>query len=195
MLKTELREIYLKKRKELSAEEVDILSNKIVENFILKFNPTEHQNIHCFLPIEKFNEIKTSYLIKYCWQRHIKVYIPKMVGEHLIAVEYDEHTVLEKNTWGILEPTTNEDSGRQDFDYVITPLLYCDKKGNRVGYGKGFYDRLFSQISPESKKVGVSYFPPAEEITDVYWADVPLDYLVTPDEVLSFGKTTLKSTK
>lgn len=53
---------------------------------------------------------------------------------------------------GISEPVSNEDSEVLDFDYVITPLLYCDHKGNRVGYGKGFYDGFFEIVSENSKK-------------------------------------------
>ncbi|HAO28766.1 MAG TPA: 5-formyltetrahydrofolate cyclo-ligase, partial [Chryseobacterium indologenes] len=48
--------------------------------------------------------------------------------------------------------------------YVITPLLYCDRKGNRVGYGKGFYDGLFQNVLSETKKIGVNYFDPDEYI-------------------------------
>lgn len=75
---------------------------------------------------------------------------------------------------------------REEFDYVITPLLYCDVLGNRVGYGKGFYDRLFQNIHPKTVKIGVNYFSPNEIVADCNWYDVKLDYLVTPTEVLSF---------
>lgn len=188
MLKSELRKIYLEKRKELSEKEVDFFSQKIIEKFILQFNPIENQSIHCFLPIEKFNEINTNYLIQYCWEQNIKIFIPKIIGDNLISIELNQDTILEKSSWGILEPTENIDSEIQHFDFVITPLLYCDNKGNRVGYGKGFYDRLFSQISPKSKKIGVSYFSPNEVITDIYSGDTALDFLITPNEVLSFSR-------
>lgn len=188
MLKSKLRKIYLEKRKELSEKEVDFFSQKIIEKFILQFNPIENQSIHCFLPIEKFNEINTNYLIQYCWERNIKIFIPKIIGDNLISIELNPNTILEKNSWGILEPVESRDSEIQHFDFVITPLLYCDNNGNRVGYGKGFYDTLFSQISYKSKKIGVSYFPPNESITDIYLRDIPLDYLITPDKVLSFSR-------
>ena len=80
------------------------------------------------------------------------------------------------------------------FDFVLTPLLYCDSKGNRVGYGKGFYDQLFSQLSSKTKKIGVNFFNPDENIDDLWENDIPLDYLVTPEDILSF-KTGAKSTK
>ncbi len=67
-------------------------------------------------------------------------------------------------------------------------MLYCDYKGNRVGYGKGFYDSFFETLSEETKKIGVNYFNPEEIIDDVWENDIPLDYLVTPDAVLSFSE-------
>jgi 5-formyltetrahydrofolate cyclo-ligase len=185
MLKAELRKKYMQKRKALSSDEAFLLSEKIFKNFIDYFKPTEGQKIHVFVPIEKFNEIDTKVFITFFLEQNIHVYVPK-IADGLISVEIFSDTKFETNSWGISEPVSNEDSGEKHFDYVITPLLYCDKKGNRVGYGKGFYDAFFESISQDSKKVGVNYFAPDEIIEDVWENDIALDYLVTPTEVLSF---------
>ena len=109
-----------------------------------------------------------------------------MVGEKLEIVQIFPETKFQKNKWQIPEP---EGPALENitFDFVIVPLLYCDKKGNRIGYGKGFYDRFFSELHSETQKIGVNFFSPIEEIDDVFENDIPLDYLVTPMEVLSFG--------
>ncbi|RZJ51170.1 MAG: 5-formyltetrahydrofolate cyclo-ligase [Chryseobacterium sp.] len=109
-----------------------------------------------------------------------------MIDTKFISVEIFKDTKFETNNWGISEPFSNEDSQVDDFDFIITPLLYCDKKGNRVGYGKGFYDAFFEMVSKDSKKIGVNYFDPEVMIDDVWENDIPVDYLVTPVEVLSF---------
>ncbi len=186
MLKAELRKKYMQKRKALSSDEAFVLSEKIFRNFLDYFNPREGQKIHIFIPIEKFNEIDTRIFIEYFFEHHIRVYVPKIVSDQLIAVEISEDSVFETNNWGISEPVNSNDSGETDFDFVITPLLYCDRHGNRIGYGKGFYDRLFQNISQETKKVGVNYFNPDEYVDDSWENDIPLDYLVTPVEVVSF---------
>ena len=62
MLKSELRKIYISKRKNLSQYEIKTLSEKIIENFILQFNISENQLIHCFLPISKHNEVDTFFV-------------------------------------------------------------------------------------------------------------------------------------
>ncbi|BAP29159.1 5-formyltetrahydrofolate cyclo-ligase [Chryseobacterium sp. StRB126] len=186
MLKAELRKKYMQQRKALSRDEAFLLSEKIFHNFITYFSPHAGQKIHIFVPIEKFNEIDTRIFIKYFLAQNIRVYVPKVVGNQLINIEVFNDSVFEMNSWGISEPVSNEDSGEVEFHYVITPLLYCDRNGNRVGYGKGFYDGLFQSISPATKKIGVNYFDPDDSIDDVWENDIPLDYLVTPTEILSF---------
>jgi 5-formyltetrahydrofolate cyclo-ligase len=188
MLKAELRKKYMQKRKALSTDEAFLLSENIFENFINYFKPVSGNKVHIFIPIEKFKEINTQIFITYFLSQNIKVFVPKIVDTKLISVEIFNNTKFEINNWNILEPDSNEDSGENDFNYVITPLLYCDKKGNRVGYGKGFYDDFFKNLSSGTKKIGVNYFNPDEIIDDVWENDVPLDYLATPTDVLSFFK-------
>ncbi|MCQ4138943.1 5-formyltetrahydrofolate cyclo-ligase [Chryseobacterium sp. EO14] len=187
MLKEELRKKYMQKRKALSIDEAFLLSEKIFKNFIEYFKPSQNQKIHIFIPIEKFKEINTQIFIDYFLSRNIRVFVPKIVDTRLISVEIFTDSKFELSNWGISEPVSDEDSGILDFDFVITPLLYCDRQGNRVGYGKGFYDGFFEKVSEETKKIGVNYFNPEENIDDVWENDIPLDYLVTPDAVLSFS--------
>lgn len=187
MLKAELRKKYMQKRKALSIDEAFLLSEKIFKNFIEYFKPSQNQKIHIFIPIEKFRELNTQIFVSYFLSRKIRVFVPKIVDTRLISVEIFADSKFELNNWGISEPVSDEDSGILDYDFIITPLLYCDREGNRVGYGKGFYDAFFEKVSEETKKIGVNYFNPEENIDDVWENDIPLDYLVTPDAVLSFS--------
>ncbi|WP_295221642.1 5-formyltetrahydrofolate cyclo-ligase [uncultured Chryseobacterium sp.] len=187
MLKAELRKKYMQKRKALSDDEAFFLSKKIFENFTEYFKPFPGQKVHLFIPIQKFREIDTKIFIDYFLSRSIRVFVPKIVSTQLVSIEVFNNTVYDVNAWGISEPVSNNDTGISDFDFVITPLLYCDSKGNRVGYGKGFYDGFFENVSGSTKKIGVNYFNPDEDIDDTRENDIPLDYLVTPAEVLSFS--------
>ncbi|QQV02918.1 MULTISPECIES: 5-formyltetrahydrofolate cyclo-ligase [Chryseobacterium] len=186
MLKADIRKKYIKKRKTLSDDEVFLLSENIFSHFTNFFQPLSGNKIHLFIPIDKFREIRTEIFIDYCFSNSIRVFVPKVMGKNLISVEIFENTIFSTNDWGISEPVSDLDSGVLDFDFVITPLLYCDSKGNRVGYGKGFYDHFFENIPEKTKKIGVNYFNPDENIDDVRDNDIPLDYLITPTAVLSF---------
>lgn len=194
MNKFEIRKLYLQKRQALSTDEVLALSVKITDNFIEHFKPAANQKVHCFLSIPEKGEVDTSFLLHYFFEKKIRVFVPKIFQNEMFSVEITPETRLNKNPWGISEPETTEDAGISNFDYVITPLLYCDAKGHRVGYGKGFYDDFFTSLNRDCLKIGVNFFPPCEEIDDLREEDIALDYLVTPTEVLSFGLTS-KSTK
>ena len=65
MKKSEIRKLYLQKRKTLSSDEVLSLSEKIFQNFIHSFNPISSHKVHVFIPIEKLNQIRTNILIDY----------------------------------------------------------------------------------------------------------------------------------
>ncbi len=195
MKKVEIRKLYLEKKESLNDDDVQSLSEKIFDNFISEFDLEENQKVHCFLSIPEKGEVDTSFFLTEFFENKIRVFVPKMVKGKLIALEICKETPLIENSWGIKEPAGIEDCGVKDYDFIITPLLYSDQFGNRVGYGKGFYDRFFSEINPEAIKVGVSFFSPEEDIADVSEFDVPLNYLVTPTEVLSFLGFESNSTK
>ena len=189
--KSELRKINTEKRKSMSSAEVEDLSKSIFKQFLEVFDMSKVKNVHIFLPIKQKNEVSTWEFIEYFWDKGISVFVPKMAQNEIKTIQLKPDTPLKENGWGILEP---EDDFVEDikYDIVITPLLYCDNQGNRVGYGKGFYDMFFSKTDRSALKVGVSFFPPAALISDVSEQDVPLDYLVTPTEVLSFISKSIK---
>ena len=170
------------------------MSSKIFETFVENFSVSKGQNVHVFLSIEKFKEVNTQYFIDYFKEKGAKIFVPKMTKGKLIAVELGEEKSLVENSFGILEPisTVNECS---HFDLIITPLLYVDADGNRVGYGKGYYDSFFSSINENALKIGVGFFAPNEIIEDVSETDVPLDHLLTPESILSFNGLEKKSRK
>lgn len=69
---------------------------------------------------------------------------------------------------------------------VLIPLLAFDKKGYRVGYGKGFYDRFLADCRPDVVKVGLSVFEPIDEIADLNEFDIKMDFCITPNRVWQF---------
>ena len=69
---------------------------------------------------------------------------------------------------------------------IFVPLLAFDKFGNRVGYGKGFYDVFLSECRPDTLKIGFSFFEAEVEIEDVFEKDIKLDYCITPKAVYKF---------
>lgn len=194
MEKRELREIYLKKRAALSAAEVASASRLIADRFFLSVDLTAVRTVHTFIRIDKFTEIDTSMIYYRLWRDHpnIRTAAPRtdlQTGD-IDSVIFDARTELTENSWGIREPENGETVEPHDIDLVLVPLLCFDNSGHRVGYGRGMYDRFLAGCRPDCVKVGVSLFPPVEEIEGVNSSDVALDLCVTPDEVFEFNETT-----
>jgi len=98
-----------------------------------------------------------------------------------------DNTVIKKNSYNIPEPVDGIEISNDNLEVVFIPLLAFDTLGNRVGYGKGFYDRFLANCKPETIKIGLSFFEAETEITDVFESDVKLDYCVTPEKIYSFN--------
>ena len=74
----------------------------------------------------------------------------------------------------------------ETLDLVFVPLLAFDKTGQRVGYGKGFYDRFLAACRPDTIKIGLSLETSVAQVADVHEGDVVLDYVITPAGVIKF---------
>lgn len=187
--KGELRERFKQVRLLLTKEEEDSLNNELLLQF-QQFNWSGFSYIHIFLPIRGFKEPNTNLLID--WLRsnfpQIQLVIPKSDLGSLKMHHYawEEDLVFELNKWGIEEPRSGRVVLAEQLDIVILPLLAFDVMGNRVGYGKGFYDRFLSVCRPDCLKVGLSLFEPVEIIDDINPLDVPLDYCITPNRIWEF---------
>ncbi|MGO1817428.1 MAG: 5-formyltetrahydrofolate cyclo-ligase, partial [Sphingobacterium sp.] len=93
-----------------------------------------------------------------------------------------------ENAWGIPEPVVDDPVEIGLLDGVLVPLLVADVEGNRVGYGKGFYDRFLARCKPGVLKMGISYFPPIERIENVGAWDIPIDGLFFPQATRFFAE-------
>ena len=97
-----------------------------------------------------------------------------------------DNTKFQKNKYNIYEPVDGLEVPNAKIEVVFVPLLAYDKKGNRVGYGKGFYDNFLSKCKDDVIKIGLSFFEPEEAIDAISPTDIRLDYCVTPTSLFNF---------
>lgn len=188
MIKSSLRKEYKEKRKLLSAKVLDESSQAITESVLSNFQ-LEGKTISLFLPIERHFEINTYGLLERAFSIGATIGIPVVTDFHqntLIHRVYDDETILHLNEFDIPEPKNGKKIPSEQFDYVFVPLLAVDKKGYRVGYGKGFYDRFLRACKPSCKFIGLHLFDLVDSIDDLEKTDVPLHILVTPNEIIHF---------
>jgi len=188
MTKQELRTEYLKLRLALSQEEHLLLSKKIVERFFSSVDLSNIKTIHTFLPIVSKNEIDTWLIIDRLKKDFplIKISIPRVESNHMVNFYFENENQLEKNKWNIPEPKSGELTPTEKIDLVIVPLLAFDKTGSRVGYGKGFYDKFLKECRSDCEKIGLSFFEPVDEFSNVDLFDVKLTACVTPEKTYAF---------
>jgi len=187
--KAEARTHSLNLRKSLSEKQVKEANMAI----LAQFKTVDFSNIsllHLFLPIAGKNEVNTQLLVN--WLRENQLGIRLVLSksdtkQHTLRhFVWDEHTTLQTNQWGITEPNGGLEVEEKELDMILVPLLAYDLQGNRVGYGKGFYDRFLSKCNANVQKVGLSYFEPLDSIGDAESFDIKLNSCINPEKIWRF---------
>ena len=186
MLKHEIRKLYLQRRLEKKEERL-VLDFKIHSQFD-RFLPPQIKTLHVYLPIESKGEIDTWPIIHRLWVKNIQVVVPVMDIKKNLLKTYllERETQIRFNDWGIPEPAQGLEIDNELVEAVVVPLLAFDIKGYRVGYGKGFYDTFLSSLNKNVLKIGLSYFPPVDKISNPDPWDIPLNACITPDSIIKF---------
>ncbi len=189
MLKKDLRSDYKTRRKSLS-DDFLLRSSRAIADATLEIPIWHYDYYHLFLPISRQKEINTSFILSILQDRNKNVVLPKVTGNNSLKhYLLTEATKLITNQWNIPEPVNGTEVNVDQIDVIFLPLLAFDKQGNRVGYGKGFYDNFLRNCRKDVKKIGLSLFQAEEIIEDIHKNDIPLDYCVTPDKIYSFTES------
>lgn len=189
MNKKELRIKYKNLRENLTVYEVENLSLEIA-NHLIHLDIWEKTYYHLFLPIEEKKEVDTEFILQILAGRDKEVIISKSDFDTKKMTHYllTDNTKIKKNEYNIPEPVDGIEVPSHKIDVVFVPLLAFDEKGNRVGYGKGFYDIFLKECRNDVLKIGLSYFESEEKIEDVLPSDIQLDLCVTPKKIYTFDK-------
>ena len=187
MNKKDLRSKYKALRNQLSEEEIEDMSLAIA-NRLLQLDIWEKTYFHLFLTIEEQKEVETEFILQILAGKDREIVVSKSNFETREMTNYllTDNTKFQKNEYNIFEPIDGIEVPVAKLDVVFVPLLAYDKNGNRVGYGKGFYDNLLTKCREDVVKIGLSFFEPEDSIDDVSAADVRLDFCVTPFGISSF---------
>ncbi|WP_340066268.1 5-formyltetrahydrofolate cyclo-ligase [Ascidiimonas aurantiaca] len=187
MEKNALREKYRTLRKSIDTKS-RISQSIAIANQALKLPVWSFRVYHVFLTIEEQKEVDTSFLITILQGKDKEIAISRSCFESMQMQHFllTDGTLLKKSKYHIPEPVSGIEIPVSSIDVVYVPLLAYDVKGNRIGYGKGFYDRFLSSCKASVIKVGLSFFEPEPSITDVTDTDMRLDYCVTPHKIYTF---------
>ena len=189
-LKQNLRKSILLYRTQLD-EVVYAARNEKIQNLCLDFMlQLQIQSFHTYLAIPKNKEPKTNQIIgeSLALGREILVSRTDLKNHQMLHYLFDPKIDLVSNNYGIPEPSSGIKKTLKGVDALIIPLLAIDKKGNRIGYGAGYYDELLSELGgAKAHKIGLCLSAPLDFIPFAESHDVPLDFCITPNNIYKFS--------
>ena len=187
MFKKELRKKYKELRQQLTSSEIEEKSLAIANN-LLQLNIWDKTYYHLFLTIEEQKEIDTEFILHILQGKDKEIVVSKSDFVTLEMTHYllTDNTKFKKNEYNTPEPIDGLEVSVTKIEVVFVPLLAFDLKGNRVGYGKGFYDKFLCNCKPKAIKIGLSFFETELIIKDLLEKDIQLNYCVTPNKTYTF---------
>ena len=123
------------------------------------------------------DEVNTHALINK-WYSQKLVLLPKVVGDELELRCYHGTHELKKGSFGIAEPTGELFTDYDQIDFVAVPGMAFDMNGNRLGRGKGYYDRLLPQLT-NAYKAGICFPYQIVDEVPVESNDIKMDRIIT----------------
>jgi 5-formyltetrahydrofolate cyclo-ligase len=187
MNKGEVRRDVLRNRRSLTAEQVRLLSAQIQDALMALPEYLSARIIASY--VAKSDEVQTSAVIQSALSAGKRVLVPRTdpVSARLHFCEIKSLDELQPGTFGVLEPpSTRRPIPLDESQLVIVPVVAWDGKGQRLGYGKGFFDRELRHRG-RAVCVGLAFEFQRHDTLPVTSSDVPLDIIVTEKRVLRFG--------
>ena len=188
MTKKELRKQLLDKRKAITLKDWENRSKRIHRHILKSEVYQKSETIHIYLSMNDRREVDTIDLINRMLEDRKTIVVPVTDFKTTTL----RHSVLQSladlqmNKWGVKEPAKLKEISIDQLDLVLVPLLGADKKGNRLGYGKGFYDRFLEMNSSPSFGLIFDEFITDFIPTEIH--DVPLDGLISESGLIYCNK-------
>jgi 5-formyltetrahydrofolate cyclo-ligase len=111
------------------------------------------------------------------WYQKKKILLPLVVGSDLELRQYaGSQCMVKGQSFGIMEPTKGPFASIDDVDLAIIPGIAFDPLGNRLGRGKGYYDKLLQRS--HAYKVGICFFFQLFPSIPVDYHDIPMDQII-----------------
>ncbi|MDE6967502.1 MAG: 5-formyltetrahydrofolate cyclo-ligase [Clostridia bacterium] len=148
--KQEQRKIVKEKLNNMSYFDRGFKSQMICDDIIRSGTLDKHSHILFYKAM--IQEVNVDWLLEFAVSKGKECYLPKVNGNNMDLIKYP--CKLEKGAFGIMEPVGQAVS--TTIDLCIVPVMAVDKKGNRLGKGKGYYDRFFEKY-PNCVKVAVAF--------------------------------------
>jgi len=187
----------IRERYKVKNEEIE----KIKEKFLSLVDRYKSNTILLYYPHR--NEVDTRPIIRELLKRKKTVLLPKVEKNHILPIFISDISDLKEGFAGIKEPE-GKVYPKEKIDIVVVPAVAYDRRGYRLGYGKGFYDRFLKDFQnlkgklcfkTKSKRnrlktqfIGLAYDFQVLDSLPYEEHDIPVDIIITPREVIETGR-------
>lgn len=185
-----LRQQKRAQRRQLEPAQQTRHAERLAEQIIHHRSFTDSQRIAAYLAND--GEIDPVHIIQQAWNLGKEVYLPILSAHEnsLLFAPYTQHSVMQRNQFGIAEPTCPSAQWRkaEAMDLILLPLVAFDEQGNRMGMGSGFYDRSLANIRQHEKSarlIGLAHEIQKTTRLEAQSWDIPLDAIVTEADFYS----------
>lgn len=175
--KSELRTKMLKLRDSISGREQ---KDAQIQDTLLSLSQFQSAETVAFY-LSKGSEVNTKQMIEESIRQGKAILVP-VTGHEIQFVHFTSFNDLAPAKFGVLEPKTRKIAANSP-DVVITPGIAFDLDLHRLGYGRGYYDKLFKKIN--SKRIGICYDSQIVEKIPRHEHDQKLDAIVTEKRIIS----------
>ncbi len=183
--KSEIRKRMIALRNVIPREEIEEKSRAIQERVTGLEEIRKASTLMVYLSFG--SEVRTDDLIRWCWGEGKRIVVPfcHVESRELTACRIDGFNELETGHYGIRAPKEGllrpVDGG--EIDAILVPAVAFDRRGYRIGYGGGYYDRFLPR-APQAAKIGVAFASQIIEEVPVDGHDLPVDMIVTEREMI-----------
>lgn len=179
-MKSSLRDKHRRSRLALTKEYISSKSRTIKEKL---FSLDEFRQAKTVMFYHSFdNEVSTADMIKEALNNKV-VALPYLVENQISVSIIHNADDLERSSLGIKEPKEKRDLNADDIDIIIVPGIAFDRRGNRLGYGRGCYDKFLKKAG-KAIKIALAYGPQVIEEVPAGIHDVRMDIIITDKEII-----------
>lgn len=175
MTREEIRAAARKLREDASKIQAAEMSARICERIVKMNEYLKAKRVLCYSALP--DEVQTGGLLREIMRSGRELYLPRTRGSALDIVRVTPESQLVPGAFGVMEPPTGELADISDMDLVLVPGVAFDRKGNRLGYGKGYFDRLLSGCT--CPVIGLAFEFQVFDHIPVREGDVPMDKVIT----------------
>ena len=179
-IKKELRKEIRARKRDIPVDELREMSRLACERLLADKRLGDASTVMMYYPLG--DEVDVTPVIERLWDEGKTVVLPQVTGEaEMVLRKYTGDDDLREGAFGIMEPCGELFTDYEAIDVAIIPGMAFDRRGNRLGRGKGYYDRFLPLLPTRVYKIGVCFPFQLLDLIPMEEHDISMDTILGTD--------------